>query len=107
VNPCCNVPLCVSLLVTTTSTAPAEFAAVVAVIEVLLTTVTPVAAVPPSFTVAPDWNPVPVMVTVVPPLVVPEFGEIELTVGAGAELEFTRTEADRDGTPSLFKINSM
>ena len=71
------------MLVTTTSTAPAACAAVVAVIVVLLLTLTPVADVPPNFTVAPARKPVPVMVTDVPPAVVPETGEIELTVGAG------------------------
>ena len=70
-------------MVTTTFTAPAACAAVVAVIDVLLTTVTPVAAVPPRFTVAPVRKPVPAIVTAVPPLVVPEFGVIEVTVGAG------------------------
>ena len=80
----------------------------VAVIDVLLTTVTPVAAVPPKLTVAPARNPVPVMDTPVPPLIVPEFGEMEVTVGAGAELELLRrTELATDGTPLLFKINSM
>ena len=71
------------MLVTTTLTAPAACAGVVAVIDVLLTTVTPVAAVPPSFTVAPARKPVPVMVTAVPPFAVPELGVIALTVGAG------------------------
>ena len=52
-------------------------------IDVLLTTVTLVAAVPPRVTVAPARKPVPVMVTAVPPAVVPDVGEIELTVGAG------------------------
>jgi len=56
---------------------------VVAVIDVLLTTVTPVANVPPSWTVAPARKPVPLMVTAVPPLVVPDVGLIALTVGAG------------------------
>ena len=55
----------------------------VAVIDVLLTTVTPVAAVPPRLTVAPARKPLPVMLTAVPPLAVPEVGLIELTVGAG------------------------
>ena len=68
-------------------TAPAACAGVVAVIDVLLPTVTPVAAVPPIVTVAPDWKFAPVMVTAVPPAVVPEVGEIVLTVGAGAEPE--------------------
>lgn len=72
-----------SVLVTTTLTTPAAWAGVVAVIVVLLTTVTPVADVPPSFTVAPDRKPVPMTVTGVPPVVTPELGVIELTVGAG------------------------
>ena len=71
------------MLVTTTATVPAVCAAVVAVMDVLLTTVTFVAAVPPSFTVAPDKNPVPMRLTAVPPLADPELGEMELTVGAG------------------------
>jgi len=54
----------------------------VAVIEVELATVTLVAAVPPMVTVAPLKKFVPVMVTDVPPLVLPEVGEIEVTVGA-------------------------
>ena len=78
-----------------------------AVIDVPVTTMTPVAAVPPTLTVAPARNPVPVMVTAVPPLIVPEFGEMEVTVGAGVELELTRRELAIDGTPLLFKINSM
>ena len=52
-------------------------------IDVLLTTVTPVADVPPIFTVAPERKPVPVMVTAVPPEVVPDVGEIDVTFGAG------------------------
>ena len=55
----------------------------VAVIEVLLTTVTLAAAVPPRVTDAPDRKPVPVIVTGVPPAVVPEVGEMEVTFGAG------------------------
>ena len=77
-----KVPVCVSGLVTTTLTAPAACAGVVAVMEVLLPNVTPVAAVPPKVTVAPDTKFVPVIVTGVPPAVVPDVGEIELTVGA-------------------------
>ena len=71
------------MLVTTTLTAPVACAGVVAVIEVLFTTVTPVAAVPPSFTVAPARKPVPVIVTAVPPLLFPKLGVIDVTVGAG------------------------
>ena len=86
VYPLFNVPLCESVLVTTTLTIPAACAEVVAVIEVELTTVTLVAAVPPKLTVAPDEKPVPVIVTDVPPLVLPEVGEMAVTVGAGALL---------------------
>ena len=71
---------------TTTLTAPAECAGVVAVMEVELTTVTLVADDPPKLTVAPAEKPVPVIVTDVPPLVLPDVGEIELTVGAAAAL---------------------
>jgi hypothetical protein len=77
------VPLCASVFVTMTFTAPAAWAGVVAVIEVLLTSVTPVAAVPPRLIVAPARKPVPVTVTAVPPLIVPELGVIEVMVGAG------------------------
>ncbi len=48
-------------------------------IEVLLARVTLVAAVPPRLTVAPARKPVPVIVTLVPPLVVPVLGVIEAT----------------------------
>ncbi len=64
-------------------TAPAPCAGVVAVIVVLLTTLTFVAAVKPILTLAPATKPVPLIVTEVPPAVVPEFGEMPLTVGAG------------------------
>ena len=77
-----SVPDWPSLFVTTTFTAPAACEGVVAMIEVLLATVTPVAAVPPRLTVAPLMNPVPVIVTDVPPAVPPEAGEIAVTVGA-------------------------
>ena len=55
-------------------------------IDVLLTRVTPVAAVPPRLSVAPARKPVPVTVTAVPPLMFPELGVIEVTVGAGLEV---------------------
>ena len=73
----------VSVLVTTTLTAPAAWAGAVAVIVVLFTTVTPGADVPPSLTVAPARKPVPLMVTAVPPVEGPVFGVIDVTVGAG------------------------
>lgn len=78
-----KVPVLASVLVTTTLTAPAAWAGVEAVIMVPFTTVTPVAAVPPSCTVAPDRKPVPAIVTAVPPVVTPVLGVIEVTVGAG------------------------
>ena len=52
-------------------------------IEVLLISVTLVAALPPRLTLAPARKPVPVIVTAVPPLMVPDLGVIEVTVGAG------------------------
>jgi hypothetical protein len=51
------------------------------VIVVLFTTTTLVAAVPPNVTVAPVAKFVPVIVTAVPPAVVPDGGDIEITVG--------------------------
>ncbi len=78
-----NVPLWVSGLVTVTSTGPGAWAGVVTVMVVALTTVTPVAAMPPKVTVAPLTKFVPVIVTTVPPVSGPLFGETELTVGGG------------------------
>jgi hypothetical protein len=68
-------------LVTVTVTAPALPAGVVAVIVVLFTTATFVAAVPPKVTVAPVAKFVPVIVTAVPPAMVPLFGLTLVTVG--------------------------
>jgi len=51
------------------------------VIEVAELTVTLEAAVDPKLTVLPEANPVPVMVTAVPPAVVPLFGLTAVTVG--------------------------
>jgi hypothetical protein len=45
------------------------------------TTTTLVAAVAPNFTVAPDTKLVPVIVTAVPPAVVPVLGDTPVTVG--------------------------
>ena len=73
------------MLVTTTLTAPAACAGVVAVIDVPPATFTFVAAVPPRVTVAPGRKPVPVMVTEVPPLVDPEAGVIAVGFGGGGE----------------------
>src|SRR6266481_1514127 len=84
VKPPASVPLCVSAFVTVTLTAPAACAGVVAVIVVPLTTVTPVAALPPTLTVAPVTKLVPVIVTAVPPAVGPDEGATLATVGAAA-----------------------
>lgn len=80
-----RVPLCSSACETITFTAPAACAGVVAVIDVPLTIVTLVAGVSPRLTVAPGWNPAPVMVTAVPPLSGPELGEIAVTVGVALD----------------------
>ena len=82
VNPPARVPLCPLGLATTTLTIPAACAGVIAVIVVLFTTLTFAAAAPPIVTVAPATKFVPVIVTDVPPAVVPVFGEIDVTVGA-------------------------
>ena len=82
VNPPVRVPVCPPGLVTTTLTIPAVCAGVTAVIVVAFATLTFVAAVPPTVTVAPSTKFVPVIVTDVPPAVVPVFGETDVTVGA-------------------------
>ena len=83
-KPFVSVAVCVSGFVTTTLTAPAVRAGVVAVSWVALLKVTAVAAVPPKVTVAPETKLVPVIVTEVPPAVGPELGETLLTVGPEA-----------------------
>jgi hypothetical protein len=80
VNPLARLPLW-PFRVTVTVTAPAVPAGAVAVIDVLLTTTTLVAAVLPNVTVAPDAKLVPVIVTAVPPAVGPVFGLTLVTVG--------------------------
>src|SRR5687768_12074128 len=67
--------------VTTTSAAPLACCGVRAVSVVGPCTATSVAAVPPIVTVAPAAKLVPVIVTVVPPSVVPAAGATALTVG--------------------------
>jgi hypothetical protein len=52
--------------------------------DVADTTVAATGARPSNATVAPVMNPVPVIVTVVPPEVGPDVGAIEVTVGTGA-----------------------
>ena len=74
-NPFVLVPCWPSVLVTTTFTAPAACAGVVAVMLVALPTFTLVAGEPPRLTVAPAKKPVPVIVTEVPPASGPDPGE--------------------------------
>jgi hypothetical protein len=81
VNPLAKLPLGTPGFVTVTVTAPALPAGVVAVICVPLTTTTFVAALLPNVTVAPEAKFVPVIVTDVPPAVVPVFGDTLVTVG--------------------------
>ena len=75
-------------VVTVTSTVPAAWAGLVAVIEVALTTVTPVAAVLPKLTAVAPVKFVPVMVTGVLPTVVPVAGEMPVMVGADVAVIF-------------------
>jgi len=81
VYPLVKLPLSDPGLVTVTVTAPALPAGVVAVMVVLFTTATLVAAVAPNITVAPATKFVPVIVTAVPPVVDPLLGLTPLTVG--------------------------
>jgi hypothetical protein len=69
-------------VVTRTLAVPEVPAGVVAVIEVALTTVTPVAAAPPKVTEVAPVKPVPVIVIEVPPRVDPVAGDTADTVGA-------------------------
>ena len=72
-------------VVTRTLTAPGvpagTVAGVVAVIDVALFTVMPVAGWPPKVTAVAPVKALPVIVTVVPPSVVPELGDTALTMG--------------------------
>src|SRR3989442_16023159 len=65
------------------SRVPAACVGVVALICVLLITLTPVAAAPPTDTVAVASKFVPLIVIAVPPVVGPEVGLTPVTVGGG------------------------
>src|ERR1035438_3861709 len=84
-NALARPPLCPPGLLTVTITAPALPAGVVAVICVPLTTTTLLATVLPNVTVAPAAKFAPVIVTAVPPDVVPLFGLTLVTVSAGPD----------------------
>ena len=63
---------------------PAGAGGVIVVISVSLTTVRLVATVLPKVTAVAPVKPVPMMVTAVPPAVVPDVGEMLVNVGAEA-----------------------
>jgi hypothetical protein len=69
---------------TVTSTVPASPAGEVAVTLVSLTTVNEVAAVLPKLTAVAPVNPLPVMVTTVPPAIGPALGRTAVTAGTAA-----------------------
>src|SRR5260370_1408231 len=73
------MPLWLSGFVTATSTTPAAWAPVTAVIVPESTTATLVAAVPPRDTEAPVWKFVPVILTGVPPVPGPAPGLMPVT----------------------------
>src|SRR5262245_53378847 len=80
VKPPTRVAVCPSTLVTRTSAGPAAPAGVVAVMDVAVM-VPIVAETPANLTVALGVKFVPVMVTTVPPAVLPEVGLMEVIVG--------------------------
>ena len=80
-----NAPVLVTsppIVVSTTSFAPAVPAGVTAVTDVALTTLTLVAAVPPTVTLLVPVKLVPVIVIVVPPSDEPDVGATVVMVGA-------------------------
>jgi hypothetical protein len=81
VNPFVKLPLCAPVFVTVTVTVPALSAGAMAVMVVLFTTTTLVAAVAPNVTVAPVAKFVPVIVTAVATPANPLFGDTPVTVG--------------------------
>jgi hypothetical protein len=101
VNPPVSVAFGLTPVATTTSRGPAVPDGVVQVIEVDETTTTDVHGLPPIVTVVPDMKFVPVIVTEVPPAVVPEVGEMLVTVG-GPETGTTFTLDDATESPTEF-----
>jgi hypothetical protein len=68
-------------LVTVTSTVPIVPAGETAMIEVSLCTVNDPADVEPKATAVAPMNPLPVILTLIPPEISPAAGEIEVTTG--------------------------
>ena len=99
VNPPASVAFGLMPVATTTSFPPAVPDGVVQVIEVEETTTTDVHELPPIVTVEPVIKLVPVIVTEVPPAVVPEVGEMLVTVG-GPETGTTFTPDDATESPT-------
>lgn len=91
-------------LVTVTSTVPALPAGLVAVIEESLSMVNDAALVEPKVTLVTFVKLAPVIVTAVPPLLVPEFGEIEVTTGIG--LAYVKPLAKLTVPPGKIKTTS-
>ena len=79
-----DVALVPPRVVTVISTIPAELAGEMAVIFVAEITVKPEALIIPNITVVAPVNPVPVIITVVPPAAGPDIGEMLVTAGTGA-----------------------
>jgi hypothetical protein len=75
--------------VTVTSTVAAACAGDVALIDVSEFTVNDAAAVPPKLTADAPVNPVPVIVTEVPPAAGPLFGETLVTAGAATKVNWS------------------
>ena len=99
VNPPASVAFGLMPVATTTSFPGAVPDGVVQVIEVEETTTTDVHELPPIVTVEPVIKLVPVIVTEVPPAVVPEVGEMLVTVG-GPETGTTFTPDDATESPT-------
>ena len=88
-------------VVTVTATSPALPGGLVAVIDVELLTVKEVALLEPKSTAVAPLKFVPVMVTWVPPIVVPENGDIEVMVGA---VESTQLSALPETSTAMQKV---
>jgi len=86
VNSPVPVPDKVDGFVTTTFCAPADAAGVVQDTDVADPSTTDVHGAPPTVTVAPDTNPVPVIVIDVPPDVEPTDGATPVTVGGATNV---------------------
>jgi hypothetical protein len=92
-------------VVTVTSTVPAEPAGEVALILVALTTVNEVAAVDPKLTAVAPVNPVPVIVTTVPPASGPALGRTAVTAGTAAYVKWS-AELVAEVPPGVVTVTS-